>query len=103
MTREQAVEFKGIYEARLRRYHETMNDENRTFNQAMIEMSRSCLAIVNRALAQMERKVLAICPRCLQTHNHKVMQSTELRDTLKCVHCRKTFTVEYGHVFHREF
>ena len=98
MTREQAVEFKGIYEARIRRYHETMTDENRIFNREMIKMNQRCLAIVNRTLSQMERKVLSICPKCLQTGNHKVMQSTELLDTLKCQNCRKVFSVEYGKV-----
>jgi len=96
MTREQAVEFKGIYEARIRRFKETMNDENRIFNRAMIEMNQHSLSIINRILSQLERKVLAICPQCLVTGNHHVLRSTEMEDVLKCSKCKHIFTIRYG-------
>lgn len=98
MTREQAVEFKGIYETRIRRFKETMNEENKIFNRAMIDMNQRSLAIVNRILSQMDRKVLSICPNCDRTGNHPVLRSTEMEDVLKCAYCKHIFTIRYGRV-----
>lgn len=51
MTKDEAVKIKAVYELRIKHFIATMNKENQTFNNAMIDMNRRCLEIINERLA----------------------------------------------------